>query len=72
MEIIPGVHTIDRLGVGRAYLYQEADRLTLIDAGLAGSAERIYGAIEGIGRRPQDLANLDALSETTRQHAGEG
>ena len=58
MEIIPGVHTIDRLGVGRAYLYQEADRLTLIDAGLAGSAVRTYGAIEGIGRRPEDLRQI--------------
>ena len=38
MEIIEGVHTIDSLGIGRAYLYAEADRLTLIDTGLAGSA----------------------------------
>ncbi len=55
MEIIEGVHTIERMGIGRAYLYREADRLTLIDAGLAGSAERIYGAIEGVGRKPEDL-----------------
>lgn len=58
MEIIPGVHAIDSLGVGRAYLYQEADRLTLIDTGLAGSAERIFAAIEAIGRRPEELRQI--------------
>ena len=58
MEIIPGVHTIEGLGVGRAYLYQEADRLTLIDTGLAGSAARCFGAIERIGRRPEELRQI--------------
>jgi glyoxylase-like metal-dependent hydrolase (beta-lactamase superfamily II) len=52
MEIIPGVHTIDGLGFGRAYLYQEADRLTLIDTGLAGSADRVFAEVE----RSQRLA----------------
>ena len=50
MEIIPGVHAIDSLGVGRAFLYQEADRLTLIDTGLSRSADRLVAAIEGVGR----------------------
>lgn len=58
MEIIPGLHAIDSLGVGRAYLYQEADRLTLIDTGLAGSAERIFTAVEGIGSLPEDLQQI--------------
>src|SRR3990172_12408668 len=66
MEIVPGVHAIDRLGVGRAYLYQEGDpstslrasRLTLIDTGLAGSAERIFAAIERLGRQPEDLRQI--------------
>ena len=58
MEIIPGVHAVDSLGVGRAYLFQEADRLTLIDAGLAGSAERIFARIEAMGRRVDDLQQI--------------
>ncbi len=52
MEIVPGVHAIERLGIGRAYLYQEADRLTLIDTGVARSADRIFAAIESIGCKP--------------------
>jgi len=69
MEVIEGVHTIEGLGVGRAYLYQEADRLTLIDTGLAGSAERIWRAIEAIGRRPEDLRQV-VVTHHHRDHAG--
>ena len=69
MEIIPGVHTIDSLGVGRAYLYQEADRLTLIDTGLAGSADRLYAAIEGIGRKPEELRRI-VITHHHNDHIG--
>ncbi len=69
MEILPGVHTIDRLGIGRAYLYQEADGLTLIDTGLPGSAERIFAAIERIGRRPEDLRQI-VITHYHYDHAG--
>jgi glyoxylase-like metal-dependent hydrolase (beta-lactamase superfamily II) len=69
MEIAPGVHAIDSLGVGRAYLYQEAGRLTLIDTGLAGSAERIAQAIEGIGRQPGDLRQI-VITHHHADHAG--
>ncbi|MEX1254056.1 MAG: MBL fold metallo-hydrolase [Dehalococcoidia bacterium] len=69
MEIVAGVHAIENLGVGRAYLYQEADRLTLIDAGLAGRAERILAAIEGIGRRPEDLRQI-VITHCHNDHIG--
>lgn len=57
MEIIPGVHDID-LGLVHAYLYQEADRLTLIDTGLAASTAKIVDAIEGTGRKIGDLKQI--------------
>jgi glyoxylase-like metal-dependent hydrolase (beta-lactamase superfamily II) len=69
MEIIPGVHAIDGLGTGRAYLYQEAGRLTLIDTGLAGSTGRIFAAIEGIGQRPEELRQI-VITHHHRDHAG--
>ena len=69
MEVIEGVHTIEGLGVGRAYLYQEADRLTLIDTGLPGSVERVFGAIERIGRRPEDLRQI-VITHHHRDHTG--
>ena len=69
MEIVPGVHAIDGLGVGRAYLYQEADRLTLIDTGLAGSADRVFAEIERIGRKPEDLRQI-VITHHHRDHIG--
>ena len=58
MEIIPGVHRVDGVDLGQVYLYEEADRLTLIDAGMAGSSDRILAEIEAIGRRPKDLRQI--------------
>jgi glyoxylase-like metal-dependent hydrolase (beta-lactamase superfamily II) len=63
MEVVPGVHIIEALGIGRpgsgqAYLYQEVDRLTLIDTGLVGNGGHILDAIEELGRRPADLAQV--------------
>ncbi len=69
MEIIDGVHAIDTLGVGRAYVYAEADRLTLIDTGLAGSADRIFAEIEAIGRKPEDVAQV-FVTHSHNDHAG--
>jgi len=68
MEIVPGVHVID-LGLVQAYLYAEADRLTLIDTGLTTSGERIVDEIEGLGRRPSDLAQI-VVTHHHADHAG--
>jgi len=57
MEVIAGVHVID-LGMVQAYLYQEADRITLIDTGLATSAGAIVEVIEGLGRKISDLRQI--------------
>lgn len=69
MAIVEGVHAIESLGIGRAYLYQEQDRLTLIDTGLANSADDIFGAIEKIGRKPEDLSQI-FVTHHHRDHMG--
>jgi glyoxylase-like metal-dependent hydrolase (beta-lactamase superfamily II) len=69
MEIVPGVHTIETLGVGRAYLYADADRLTLIDTGLAKSAEKILAVVEALGRKPEDIRQI-VITHHHRDHAG--
>jgi glyoxylase-like metal-dependent hydrolase (beta-lactamase superfamily II) len=58
MEIDEGVHAIESLGVGRAYIYQEQDRLTLIDTGLPNSTDKIFAVIGKIGRKPEDLRQI--------------
>ncbi|MEX1254057.1 MAG: MBL fold metallo-hydrolase [Dehalococcoidia bacterium] len=57
MEVVPGVHGVD-FGAVWAYLYQERDRLTLIDAGLAGQSEAVLDAVESLGRKPGDLRQI--------------
>jgi glyoxylase-like metal-dependent hydrolase (beta-lactamase superfamily II) len=69
MEVLPGVHTIDALGVGRAYLVAEADRLTLIDTGLPKSADKVFAAIEAFGRRPEDVRQV-IITHYHNDHAG--
>ncbi|MCH8161519.1 MAG: MBL fold metallo-hydrolase, partial [Chloroflexi bacterium] len=58
MEIVEGVHTVESLGVGRAYIYQEQDKLTLIDTGLANSTEKILAVVGKIGRKPEDIRQI--------------
>ena len=53
MEIVPGVHAIERLGVGRAYLYVEAGRLKRY--GPQPTTDQRFSALE---RR---LARLEAF-----------
>ena len=56
MEIASGVHAIRLLNV-YAFLIDEPE-LTLIDAGLIGSAGRVRRYVEGIGRSLDDLARI--------------
>jgi glyoxylase-like metal-dependent hydrolase (beta-lactamase superfamily II) len=69
MEIVPGVHTIDSLGMGRAYLAIDADRVTIIDTGLKGSGERVLRAVQTAGRKPEDVRQI-VISHHHGDHAG--
>jgi glyoxylase-like metal-dependent hydrolase (beta-lactamase superfamily II) len=69
LEIIPGVFAINTHRMGRAYLYQEADKLTLIDCGFPGRTNDIIGAIEGLGRRVGDVRQI-ILTHWHIDHAG--
>lgn len=69
MEIVPGVHAIDTHRMGRCYLYQEADKLTLIDTGYAGRSAAIFAAIESLGRRVEDVRQV-IITHWHIDHAG--
>jgi len=69
IEVAAGVYQIAGLRVGQAYLYQEHDRLTLIDTGLAGEARYILDAIAALGRRPVDLDQI-VISHCHADHTG--
>jgi glyoxylase-like metal-dependent hydrolase (beta-lactamase superfamily II) len=69
MEVIPGVHTIEGLSFGRSYIYEETGRLTLIDTSMPSNGEKIFAAIERLGRRPDDVRRV-IVTHCHVDHAG--
>lgn len=69
MEIVPGVHTIDSLGAGRAYLVVEADRVTVIDTGRPNSARKVLAAVGTAGRSPADVRQI-VITHYHADHTG--
>lgn len=67
MEVVPGVHQI--AGLGQAFLYREADRLTLIDTGVAGTADTIIERIGAIGGETAQLAQI-VITHYHADHTG--
>ncbi|MGP3932740.1 MBL fold metallo-hydrolase [Nonomuraea sp. KM88] len=54
IELLPTLHLL-RFGVGQAYLWRDADGLTLIDTGEPGSGPDLLAAVESLGHAPGDL-----------------
>jgi glyoxylase-like metal-dependent hydrolase (beta-lactamase superfamily II) len=68
IQLTPQLHHIS-LPVGHAYLWHDHDGLTLIDAGLPGSAPLIEAAIRQAGYQPADLRRL-VLTHFHADHVG--
>lgn len=58
-----------RFPIGQAYLWRDGADLTLIDAGHAGAAAAIEGAIRSLGLRPEQLQRI-VLTHCHRDHVG--
>jgi glyoxylase-like metal-dependent hydrolase (beta-lactamase superfamily II) len=57
VELLPELHLL-RFEVGQAYLWRDADGLTLIDSGAAGAGPAVTDAILSIGSKPGDLRRI--------------
>ena len=68
IQLTPQLHQI-RLPVGHAYLWHDPGGLTLIDAGLPGSAPLIATAISQAGYQTEDLRRL-VLTHFHPDHVG--
>jgi glyoxylase-like metal-dependent hydrolase (beta-lactamase superfamily II) len=68
MEVVPGVHSIERVRMAHAFLV-EGEGLTLIDTGMRGSGEAVMNALAGLGRRLSDLRHI-IISHHHFDHAG--
>ena len=70
--IAPGVYRVDAVGLKNAInvlLLENDDGWTLVDTGLASSAERIQGAISALGSDPEDLKRI-FLTHQHDDHTG--
>ena len=56
-RVINGVHIVP-MGMANAYLIEDDDGLTLIDAGFPNKQVAVFEAIRGLGRSPDQLKHL--------------
>jgi glyoxylase-like metal-dependent hydrolase (beta-lactamase superfamily II) len=56
-RVINGVHIVP-MGMANAFLIEDDDELTLIDAGFPGKEAAVFGAIRELGRSPGQLKHL--------------
>jgi glyoxylase-like metal-dependent hydrolase (beta-lactamase superfamily II) len=66
--VVPGVYLL-RFEIGQAYLWDWWEGLTLIDTGVAGSADAILRAIAAMGRRPDNVKEI-FLTHSHNDHRG--
>lgn len=66
-RVVPGVYQIP-LGFVNAFLIDAGD-LTLIDTGVANSADRILDAVREIGRQPDDVGHI-LVTHCHADHSG--
>ncbi|WP_410670518.1 MBL fold metallo-hydrolase [Amycolatopsis sp. cmx-4-68] len=68
VEITPRLHLV-RYAFGQAYLWLDDDGLTMVDAGIAGSASGTAAAIRAAGRELGELRRV-VLTHFHADHAG--
>ncbi|MGH3976411.1 MAG: MBL fold metallo-hydrolase, partial [Pseudonocardiaceae bacterium] len=68
VDLLPNLRML-RFPVGQAYLWRDADSLTLVDTGLAGVGPDITRAITGFGLKPADLDRV-VLTHFHEDHTG--
>jgi glyoxylase-like metal-dependent hydrolase (beta-lactamase superfamily II) len=59
-QIAPGIHAIEGLRMGRAYIVEGAREVILVDTSSAGVADRIGDAVTAVGRRLDELTTIVA------------
>jgi glyoxylase-like metal-dependent hydrolase (beta-lactamase superfamily II) len=69
MNVLPNLKAIDFNGRVWAYLYSEADSLTLIDTGIAGSVQLVLDAVHDSGSSIDRLRQI-VLTHCHKDHLG--
>ncbi len=58
MEVVPGLHWVERIWDTKVYLLFEADRLVVIDAATPGRAGPVWRHLRGLGYEPEDVDEI--------------
>jgi glyoxylase-like metal-dependent hydrolase (beta-lactamase superfamily II) len=66
--VVPGVWMLP-FEIGQAYIWDWDDGLTLVDTGVAGSADTILHAVQALGREPSDVKEI-VLTHYHADHRG--
>lgn len=57
-QIVPGLYTFTGLMMGHVYLITEGDGLTIVDASVPGSSNKIIKQLEAAGYQPSDVKRI--------------
>ena len=68
-QIIPGLYTFTGLPVGRVYLIEDPDGLTVIDASIPPAANAIASQIKAMGRALSDVKRI-LITHAHPDHVG--
>ncbi len=68
-QILPGLHFITGLPVGRVYVIEDPDGLTLIDASISGVANTILSQVKGLGRSAREVKRI-LITHAHPDHVG--
>jgi hydroxyacylglutathione hydrolase len=69
MEIIKGIHQVPKVRGANSYLRLVGNDVTVIDAGLPGSADRIVDYVKEIGLLPTNVKSI-VVTHPDMDHAG--
>jgi glyoxylase-like metal-dependent hydrolase (beta-lactamase superfamily II) len=68
-QIIPGLSAFTGLMMGRVYLIEDPDGLTIIDAGVGSAAPKILQQLEAAGRQAQEVKRI-LITHAHPDHVG--
>lgn len=69
MEIVPGIHRIDRIRGANCYLIVNEAGTLMVDTGMPGNGNRIINYIKAIGKKPTDISYV-VLTHADIDHIG--
>lgn len=79
MEIVHGLHYVERIRDAKVYIWMERERTVLIDTAMPGRAPAIWQALEGLGKAPQAVdeiwithGDVDHMGSVAAVRAGSG